>query len=265
MDPELLWTAIAGYAVAAVLAARALARGEAPGRAFAGVFAASLAVHVVSVGVRWVRLGHGPFITFHETLSSNVLSLLGLYGLVWWAVPVVRAATAFAFPVPLLMAAWMVGSDPSPGHFPPTFATPLLYAHVLTGKVFLASFLVALSLGHVLVLRRFGVGLATLPPDGVLAGVMHRFLGVAFVFDTAMLVVGALWAQDAWGRWWDWDPLETWSFLTWISLGTSLHLRTAAPGRPALQAAVAGLAFVVAFLTFFGIPFVSTAQHQGAI
>lgn len=265
MDRELLWVAIAGYAAAAVLAGRAFQRGEVPGRAFGAALVGALLVHAVSIGVRWERLGHGPFVTMHETLSSNLLSLLGLYGLAWLAIPALRPVTALAFPVPLVMAAWVMDTNPAPGHLPPTYHTTLLYLHVSTGKVFLAATLAAMSLGHAVLLRRAGARLAFVPPDAVLEAWAHRLLGVAFVFDTAMLVLGALWAQDAWGRYWGWDPLETWSFLTWAALGICLHARSLAGRQPALQAVLATAVFVVAFFTFFGVPFVTIAQHRGAI
>lgn len=265
MDLELLWAALACYAVAGVFAVRAFAEGRVPAGSFRVAALAAFALHVTSIGVRWARLGHGPFVTLHETLSSNLLSLLGLYALAWALFPVLRGVTALAVPVPLVMGAWILTVPHGPGHLPPTYATVLLYLHVAAGKVFLAGVLVASSLGLAVLARALGATLAFVPPDRVLERWAHRFLAIGFVFDTLMLVLGALWAQDAWGRYWDWDPLETWSFLTWASLGITLHLRAVTDRSALVLSAMAQLVFVVAFLTFFGIPFVSTAQHRGAI
>jgi len=80
-----------------------------------------------------------------------------------------------------------------------------------------------------------------------------------------MLVAGAVWAQDAWGRYWAWDPLETWAFVTWLTLAGFLHARASLKLAPAAGAAMIMAVFVVAFLTFFGVPFVSMAPHKGAI
>ena len=80
-----------------------------------------------------------------------------------------------------------------------------------------------------------------------------------------MLIAGAVWAQDAWGRYWDWDPLETWAFATWLCMAGGLHLRAAFGLRPRLGSAILLFSFVMAFLTFFGVPFVSLNPHQGAV
>jgi hypothetical protein len=54
------------------------------------------------------------------------------------------------------------------------------------------------------------------------------------VFDTLMLIVGAVWAQDAWGRYWAWDPLETWAFASWLALAAALHARATLRPAPAV-------------------------------
>ena len=76
---------------------------------------------------------------------------------------------------------------------------------------------------------------------------------------------GAIWAQDAWGRYWAWDPLETWAFLTWLLVALSLHLRVTIRMSPNAYAYLVFAVFVVAFLTFFGVPFISQTPHQGAV
>ena len=80
-----------------------------------------------------------------------------------------------------------------------------------------------------------------------------------------MLIVGAVWAQDAWGRYWGWDPLESWAFATWVALAALLHARATLRPSPALHGAWLAGVFVIAFLTFFGVPFISTAPHKGAL
>jgi ABC-type transport system involved in cytochrome c biogenesis permease subunit len=80
-----------------------------------------------------------------------------------------------------------------------------------------------------------------------------------------MLIAGAVWAQDAWGRWWAWDPLETWAFLTWLLLVGAFHARRTWRVGPRAGAWLILAVFVLAFFTFFGVPFVSVAPHKGAI
>ena len=81
-----------------------------------------------------------------------------------------------------------------------------------------------------------------------------------------MLVAGAVWAYSAWGRYWAWDSLETWTFATWLAMALLLHLRVTYRRLPAVagQLAVLGL-FALAVLTFLGVPFISVAPHKGVM
>lgn len=264
--PELPLLVAAGLAYAAALAA-AWTRGGAR-RTVLALVAGGLAVHTLALALRWARLGHGPFTTMHEILASNVWSLGLAYALALatlrWLAPTAR----YVLPLLVAMAAWMLVADAAPGHFPPTYATPLLYVHTAFGKVFLGLLLVATGLAAARLAQAVGGRRAVAPglPDARSADAAQaRFASAALVAQSAMLVAGAVWAQDAWGRYWAWDPLESWAFASWGLLAIALHARLAGRPRPLRDAALVLAAFAVAFLTFFGVPFVSTAPHQGAI
>ncbi|HSW53341.1 MAG TPA: cytochrome c biogenesis protein CcsA, partial [Sulfuricaulis sp.] len=92
-----------------------------------------------------------------------------------------------------------------------------------------------------------------------------QLAAIAFVFDSFMLVAGAVWAHDAWGRYWAWDPLETWAFLTWLMLGSVLHSRLTFRLPPWVGWTMLIGVFLLAFLTFLGVPFLSLAPHKGII
>jgi ABC-type transport system involved in cytochrome c biogenesis permease subunit len=228
----------------------------------------ALAMHTLALATRWQSLGHGPFTTLHEILSSNLWSLALVFALAAALVREVRHALWAAAPWLLLLAAWLVVSDPRAGHLPPTYDTPLLYLHTLVGKLFLGLLLVAVALGAVPWLRRSAWGERAGRGFGDAARLdelAHRFAAFAFVFETLMLIVGAIWAQDAWGRYWAWDPLETWAFATWLALAMTLHARATFRPSPAAHGAMLAAVFVIAFLTFFGVPFISMAPHKGAV
>ena len=233
-----------------------------------GLAALAVAVHTVSLGLRWATLGHGPFTTMHEILSSNLWSLSLVYGVSAWFLPPLRRLWLVVLPVFAVLAGWMLLADARPGHLPPTYETVLLYLHTLVGKLFLGLLLTALAWSAVPLLRRAAPGrrlMAGLPDDRRCDLLAHRYAAFAFVFEGAMLISGAMWAQDAWGRYWAWDPLETWAFLTWLTLAASLHARVTFRPSPVRFGLCLVTVFVLAFLTFFGVPFVSTSPHQGAI
>lgn len=276
-ETVLLWSAIAGYTLAAAMTGAAYA--PLPAQAVSGparntrsraalVFGIALTLHTLSLALRWQALGHGPFTTMHEILSSNLWSLALVVLLAGLVLHEARGALALALPVLLTLAVWMMMADAHAGHMPPTYATPLLYVHAVVGKLFLGLLLVAVALGGVPLLRRTPWGAsvcADWPAERRLDELAHRFAAFAFVFETLMLIVGAAWAQDAWGRYWAWDPLETWAFLTWLALAAALHARATTRPAPAWFGAWLIGVFVLAFLTFFGVPFLSTVPHKGAV
>jgi ABC-type transport system involved in cytochrome c biogenesis permease subunit len=256
------------YVAAGLVALTGIAWGRRHEPAVLALLACGLAVHAASLGLRWERVGHGPFITLFEALSSNIWSLALVYTIAYWRVRAVRPAAAIVLPVLFVMIAWLAIAQRADGHLPPTYQTGWLWVHVGFGKVFLGSVLVAVGLAGVLLLRTAAPGrgrFARLPGDAALERLAFRFMVLGFLFETLMLVAGAIWAQDAWGRYWAWDPLETWAFLTWLALGFFIHLRASYRIAPKHAAYAIISIFVLAFLTFFGVPFVSTVPHQGAI
>jgi len=270
MTPELpwLWAALLAYVFAGSLAAGGLVLGRMPERAVLAMIAVGLALHAASIGIRWERLGHGPFITMFEILSSNLWSLLFIYALAFARVKAIRPSAAFVLPALFIMMGWLLVTSPRDGHFPATYRTVWLYVHVGLGKVFLGAVLVSVGIASIVLARSWGIGtqrFARLPASERLSELAFRFLALGLVFETLMLITGAIWAQDAWGRYWAWDPLETWSFLTWLMLAFTLHLRATLRVGPPVGAALVIATFCVAFLTFFGVPFLSTAPHKGAV
>jgi cytochrome c-type biogenesis protein CcsB len=106
--------------------------------------------------------------------------------------------------------------------------------------------------------------LARLPGAAALDRVAHRTAVFGFPIWTFAVIAGAIWAEAAWGRFWGWDPKETWAFIAWVVYAAYLHARTTAGwrGRPAAWVNVAGLAVMIFNLTFVNM--VSTGLHSYA-
>ena len=79
-----------------------------------------------------------------------------------------------------------------------------------------------------------------------------------------MLIAGAVWAQDAWGRYWAGDALETSSFLNWLLLGLAIHVRLTYKISVRVVRRPSSV-FAFAFFTYFGAPFYSEAAHKGVV
>ena len=227
--------------------------------------AVAAALLLAGIVLRWERLGQGPFLTLFEVLLSNLFSLSLVFAILYIVAKRVRPATPVVMSLLVMLAVWALASRPDPMALPPTFDHPWLWIHVITGKLFLSLCMTAVSLAVMLLMNHaWGVAGDRVSPEQH-DPVVWRLLAVAFVFHSFMLIAGAVWAHDAWGRYWSWDPLETWSLLTWLCLAIVLHLRLTYHIPPPLGWSLAIFVFVLAFLTFFGVPFLSLAPHKGVM
>jgi ABC-type transport system involved in cytochrome c biogenesis permease subunit len=82
------------------------------------------------------------------------------------------------------------------------------------------------------------------------------------IFTAGALVFGAIWAEQAWGVWWSWDPKEIWALVTWLVYTLYLHLRLTRKRKDFLPAIVAAAGFLCALFTFFGVNFLLPSLHS---
>ena len=261
-----LWLAVVSYVIAGVLAIFGVVFAKKYEKSILFFMSLGLVLHAVAIGLRWVRLEHGPYLTMFEILSSNLFTLMLFFILFYWRYKPVRPSASVVLPLLFIMMAWMMFTPHDSGIIPATFDTIWLWIHIGFGKVFMGAVLVAVGMGGIIVLRKYHWAekkFTNLPSNERLDDLAFRFMAVALIFDSLMLIAGALWAQDAWGRYWGWDPLETWAFITWLVLVITLHLRATFKLSYERGAYLIFTVFILGFLTFYGVPFISNAPHQG--
>jgi cytochrome c-type biogenesis protein CcsB len=96
--------------------------------------------------------------------------------------------------------------------------------------------------------RRIG-----LPPSATIDALAYRFIRFGFPVWTFGVICGAIWAQQTWGRYWGWDPKETWSFITWVIFAGYLHARATAGWKGVRAAVVALVGFVSLLITYYAV------------
>jgi cytochrome c-type biogenesis protein CcsB len=97
----------------------------------------------------------------------------------------------------------------------------------------------------------------------VLDRTAYRVLAFAFPIWTFAIIAGAIWAESAWGRYWGWDPKETWAFITWVIYAGYLHARSTAGWR-SRSAWIAVVGFAAFLFNFFGINIFIVGLHSYA-
>ncbi|SME93752.1 c-type cytochrome biogenesis protein CcsB [Pseudogulbenkiania subflava] len=134
--------------------------------------------------------------------------------------------------------------------------------HVPANFVGYGSFSIAAMLGIAQLLVRYGWLKDKLPSAEMLDEVMYKAIAVGFLFFTIATILGAMWAADAWGGYWSWDPKETWALIVWLNYAAWLHVRLVKGwrGTPLAWWAVIGV-FVTSF-AFLGVNMFLSGLHS---
>jgi cytochrome c-type biogenesis protein CcsB len=103
-----------------------------------------------------------------------------------------------------------------------------------------------------------------LPGAAALDRVAHRTAVFGFPIWTFAVIAGAIWAESAWGRFWGWDPKETWAFIAWVTYAAYLHARTTAGWRGRAAAWINVVGLVVMIFNLLYVNLVSTGLHSYA-
>ncbi|HEY7477062.1 MAG TPA: c-type cytochrome biogenesis protein CcsB [Actinomycetota bacterium] len=103
-----------------------------------------------------------------------------------------------------------------------------------------------------------------LPSAATLDRLAYRFIAFGFPIWTFGTICGAIWAQEAWGRYWGWDPKETWAFITWVIFAGYLHARATVGWKGRRAAVIALVGFVSLFVTYYAVNLWISGLHSYA-
>jgi len=118
----------------------------------------------------------------------------------------------------------------------------------------------AVIIGAILLARR--PISAALPSLEVLDDIMYRAIAVGFAFFTVATILGALWAADAWGAYWQWDPKETWALIVWLNYAAWLHMRLIKGLRGTMAAYWALVGLLITGFAFLGVNMFLSGLHS---
>nr|YP_010165679.1 cytochrome c heme attachment protein [Dracocephalum moldavica]YP_010348600.1 cytochrome c biogenesis protein [Dracocephalum moldavica]QJC69212.1 cytochrome c biogenesis protein [Dracocephalum moldavica]QRN74251.1 cytochrome c heme attachment protein [Dracocephalum moldavica]UNS15873.1 cytochrome c biogenesis protein [Dracocephalum moldavica] len=90
----------------------------------------------------------------------------------------------------------------------------------------------------------------------------YRVISLGFLFLTIGILSGAVWANEAWGSYWSWDPKETWAFITWIIFAIYLHTQTNIKWKGTNSAIVAFIGFLIIWICYFGVNLLGIGLHS---
>ncbi len=134
--------------------------------------------------------------------------------------------------------------------------------HVPANFIGYGSFALSAMVGVAWILRSKGILASRLPEPAILEDLMYKAISVGFGFFTIATILGALWAAEAWGTYWQWDPKETWALIVWLNYAAWLHMRLTKGLRGAILAWWAVVGLVVVTFAFLGVNMFLSGLHS---
>jgi cytochrome c-type biogenesis protein CcsB len=233
-------------------------------------------VLTAALGLRWYEsyqmgIGHAPLTNMFESLVFFSWCTTVLYlGLEFRFKT--RVTGAFVMPcvaVTLAYTSFFGQLDDAIRPLIAALQSNWLIIHVVTCFIGYAAFAMAAAFGTMYLLKEAGQrrasasGLsASLPDILVIDDLIHKTMIFGFIWLSGGIITGAIWANEAWGTYWSWDPKETWSIITWFLYALTLHARFTRGWRGSRIAWLALLGFVAVCFTYFGVNFLLAGLHS---
>jgi len=134
--------------------------------------------------------------------------------------------------------------------------------HVPANFIGYGTFSLAAMVASAYLLAERGVLASRLPALDVLEDVMYKSIAIGFAFFTIATILGAMWAAEAWGGYWSWDPKETWALIVWLNYAAWLHLRMVKGFRGPMLAWWALIGLLVTTFAFLGVNMFLSGLHS---
>ncbi|TCW32856.1 c-type cytochrome biogenesis protein CcsB [Gulbenkiania mobilis] len=250
-----------------------LQRSELLGRIAAGLTWSASVAGLAGMFTRWYEsyligpdIGHIPVSNLYEVfvLFCLITALMYLYYEARFAARQMGAFVLLVVSAAVGFILWYTFDRQAHEIQPliPALQSWWMKIHVPANFIGYGAFAIAAMLGVAELMVMRGWLASRLPPAEVLDEVMYKAIAVGFLFFTIATILGAMWAADAWGGYWSWDPKETWALIVWLNYAAWLHIRLVKGwrGAPLAWWAVGGL-FVTSF-AFLGVNMFLSGLHS---
>ncbi|MCJ7641978.1 MAG: c-type cytochrome biogenesis protein CcsB [Desulfobacterales bacterium] len=228
------------------------------------------ASHTLALITRYVEAGYTPVTNLYESLSFFAWMIIGIL-LITTLKYRIKLLGAFLTPIALILMLFALSLPKEIVPLAPVLQSFWHPLHVFFAFLGNAIFTLAFCCGamyliqeHQLKAKKVGAITKRLPSLKVLDDMNYQALTFGFPLLTLGIITGAIWAEYAWGRYWGWDPKETWSLITWFLYAALLHQRLTVGWRGRKAAIMAIVGFLAALFTFLGVNLLLPGLHTYA-
>lgn len=221
--------------------------------------------HTVALILRAMEAGRLPLTNQYEFASSFAWGIALTFIIVEWIYKF-KTLGLFATPFMLVISFYAIMQSSEIEPLMPALQSRWLVVHVSTAIFSYGAFAIACAVSLIYLTRENfkedDFTMRHLPQLEALDYIGYKAITFGFFMLTIVIVTGAIWAERAWGRYWRWDPKETWSFVTWIIYALYLHVRLNRGWKNKKAAWYAIIGFAAVVFTYIGVNTLLVGLHS---
>jgi len=217
----------------------------------------------LTIAARYHSQGHLPWAGDYESSLMGGWFIVAGTLLVGWRNKALQWLAAATLPLVIVMMGFGVMRNPTLAPIAASLQTHWLYVHVYFAWLCFCAYTLAMAAGVLYLLKKKDSEAALhnpiydrFPPLDRLDELIFRYIVYGFITDSIMIVAGSIWAEGLWGSYWSWDPVETWSLISYLVYGLAIHLRVTMGWRGAKLAWLVIAALSTVIISFFGVTLV---------
>ncbi|MDF1533621.1 MAG: c-type cytochrome biogenesis protein CcsB [Methanosarcinaceae archaeon] len=229
--------------------------------------------HSISITLRWIETGQGPFVSTFEVFSQYAWVSVAIFLVMQKKYDEIKIAGFIIMPVSFLLMGMGSSYSKEFQTSPPSLQTFWLMPHAVFASLAFGAILVATGMAILYILKEHfdnskkdthGPNLLynKLPSLKAMDELMYRFVASGFISLSVMIISGAIWAYQSWGRYWAWDPIESWSLIAWLVYGIYLHQRMNAGWKGTRVAWLLVVGIFILVFTLFGAGYIYSGLHS---
>lgn len=235
------------------------------------VFVVATVILAAGVAMRAVGVGRVPWGNMYEFSITGAAVAAVVLIVLWRYYPTARAASVWAgLLIFISLGVAVTVLYVAPGPIVPALRSFWMVIHVGAAVTAFGLFTVGAALSALQIAaeraERHGVAtgvLGALPDSGNLERLSYRLTAIAFpIWTIGPLILGAVWAEVSWGRYWGWDPKEVWALITWLAYAAFLHARATAGWKGTKASVVALLGYATLIFSYFGVNIFFNGLHS---
>lgn len=240
------------------------------GKWAATIISVGLVIHTIAIILRTLEAGRAPLSNQYEFASVFAWGIILCYLMLEFRYKAkYQVFGAFVMPLVIGVMAYAASLPKDIRPLMPALQSWWLTSHVGSAILAYGAFAIACGVAVMYLYRSYreesgktDILVARFPELSILDDFIYKAVAFGFVFQTLLIITGAIWAEQAWGRYWGWDPKETWSLITWFIYAIYLHARFTRgwAGRKTAWFAIIG--FICVLFTYIGVNMLLPGLHS---